>query len=350
MNTILPTQSNPTASRTASVVMGKTDPLSVVLRLAAMELYKLRRRKLSKVLLFLGIGAIIVLFLAIFLIVNVEKSLPASSFAPAPTCSTTATASTCVNHPLPQAALVKRQQATVDGTSQNFQLPGSLFAVMELAVITGFLTPLIIILTGAVVGGEYSFGTLRLIFTRGPTRIQFLLAKVLATLICVTIGLLTLAILGLLLGYLLHFVVGSAFDLHFFTGAWLGHAFLYLLAGMLGWFTFAMIAVFFGTLGRSTTAAIVGGIIWIFVEPVLKISLLISAGSFGGSIGNFLSAIPDYFISTNIGTLLQNQANFMQGAPVDASSDLHALLIIAAYLIVTIGLSCWLTLKRDVTN
>lgn len=350
MSTILPTQSHPTASRTSSVVIGKTDPLSVVLRLAAMELYKLRRRKLSNVLIFLGLGAIIILFLAIFLIVNVEESLPVSSFAAAPTCSSTSTTSTCVSHPLPQATLAKRKQTTIDGTSQNFQLPGSLFAVMALAVITGFLTPLIIILTGAMVGGEYSFGTLRLIFTRGPTRIQFLLAKVLATLICAALGLLAMAIVGLLLGYLLHFGVGSAFDLHFFKAAWLGHAFLYLLMGILGWFTFAMIAVFFGTLGRSITAAIVGGIIWIFIEPVLKISLLLSANSFGSSIGNFLSAIPKYFISTNIDTLLQNQANFMQGTSVDAWSDLHALLIIAAYLVVTIGLSCWLTLKRDVTQ
>ena len=59
----LPTQPVPAAPRTPSVVMGKSDYLSVLLRLVAMELYKLRRRALSKVLTSIGIGTIVLALL-----------------------------------------------------------------------------------------------------------------------------------------------------------------------------------------------------------------------------------------------------------------------------------------------
>ncbi len=75
---------------------------------------------------------------------------------------------------------------------------------------------------------------------------------------------------------------------------------------------------------------------------------------------HFFQAVPDYFISNNISALLENQASSLfsvaspgqlltNGSPYPLS-DLHALLVLASYLILFIGLSWWITVRRDVTN
>ncbi len=58
----MPESSIPPASRASSVLMGQQDYVSVLLRLTGMELYKIRRRMMSKVLTFIGIMATVSLF------------------------------------------------------------------------------------------------------------------------------------------------------------------------------------------------------------------------------------------------------------------------------------------------
>jgi ABC-type transport system involved in multi-copper enzyme maturation permease subunit len=119
---------------------------------------------------------------------------------------------------------------------------------------------------------------------------------------------------------------------------------------MLDWFIYATIAIFFGTLGRSTVAGIVGALTWLFVEPILG-SILKLVGTFSqGPFGNFLKAIPDYFIGNNTGALLQNQGQYIFGGSGSSLSNLHALVVLAVYLAAFIGLSWWINEHRDVTN
>ena len=119
---------------------------------------------------------------------------------------------------------------------------------------------------------------------------------------------------------------------------------------MLDWFIYATIAIFFGTLGRSTVAGIVGALTWLFVEPILG-SIFKLAGTFSqGSFGNFLKVIPDYFIGNNIGALLQNQEQYIFGGSKSSLSDLHALVVLGVFLVTFIGLSWWINEQRDVTN
>ncbi|MBV9615641.1 MAG: ABC transporter permease [Ktedonobacteraceae bacterium] len=345
------TQPVPAASRTPSVVMGKVDYLSVLLRLVAMELYKLRRRALSKVLAIVAVGIIVLALLLVALVVGLEMSKPGTDFAPV-LCSHMPKLKPpeCINRQPTEAELAQYKQTALTRDAGFLRLPVSIYGIINIAVNFSILTPLIIILAGVIVGGEYSLGTVRLIFTRGPTRIQFLLAKLLAALICTVIGLLAIALIGISLGYLLSLVSGTTPDFHFFTGAWLAHALLYLLVGMLGWFAYAMVALFFGTLGRSTTAGVVSGLIWLFMEPILSQLLHLLSGIVGGAIGNFLKAVPDYLINNNIDALLQNQSHLIEGLPASSLSDLHALFVLAGYLVVFVGLSCWLIVQRDVAH
>jgi hypothetical protein len=67
----------------------------------------------------------------------------------------------------------------------------------------------------------------------------------------------------------LYRVLGFSTNWGFLTGGWLSHTTLFLLEGMLGWFVWAMVALFFGTLGHSTVAAIVAPFVWYITEQVL---------------------------------------------------------------------------------
>lgn len=310
-----------TGAQTGSVYMGKQDFLSVVSRLIGMELYKLRRRMMSKVVSIISILAVVLAFLLIGLTAVLTENNTGS-------------------HTLSQL------------------LPLSLYLAVQIAFTLGQF--LIVILVGTIVGGEYGAGTVRLMFTRGPTRTQFLISKIGAAIICIVIGVLGMTLLGILLGQLLNPIIRASPNFDFFNAVWLAHALFYLLITMLGLFVYAMMALFLATLGRSTVAGIAGALVWNFlVESVLKIVCAAVAANTQGITADFFRAVPDYLISNNIAALQQNQALGLLGDGSSQSlglnnpatlSDLHALLVLAAYLILFIALACWVNERRDITN
>lgn len=316
----------PLATRVSTVIMGRLDFTSVLLRLVGMELYKIRRRTMSKVLGTLLLLLALLVPLAVGVELAVNANIPASHFAPG------------------------FKQAMLAEISVPLRLPGSL----ELAVTQDEINPaiiLIIILVGSIAGGELSLGTVRLMFTRGPWRGQFLLAKYGAALVCIVIGVLAMAVAGVLVGQLFNLLSGVPQSAAFFSPDWLGHALLYLLVTMLNWFMYSVLAIFFSVLGRSTAAGIVGALTWFFVEPILS-NILTVAGNFSvGLLGSFLRTLPDYLMGNNARALQLTQARYLFSAP-DAQStpDIQRLIILAIYLAVLIGLTWWLNEKRDVTN
>jgi ABC-type transport system involved in multi-copper enzyme maturation permease subunit len=310
--------------------------LSVLLRLIGMELYKIRRRLMSKVL-----GSLVVLLAVLAsLAVGVELAI-------VPDCPTQGvvpeTGAACVT--LNASQMAQWQQAT----SEPLRLPSSL----ELAVTQDEFNPgiiLVVILVGSIAGGELSIGTVRLIFTRGPWRGQFLLAKYGAALVCVLLGVLAMALIGVLTGQLINLFSGGHQSLTFFSGAWLGHACLYLLATMLDWFMYAVVAIFFALLGRSTVAGVVGALTWFFAEPILS-TILTIVGNFSlGVFSTFFRLLPGYFMGNNARALQLNQAHYLFGSAGSSESDLQAVIALAIYLAVLIGLTWWLNESRDVTN
>jgi ABC-type transport system involved in multi-copper enzyme maturation permease subunit len=343
-------QTNAGEAHTTSVILGKQRFLSVLLRLIRMEIYKIRRRIMSKVLLSIAIVTVILVFLLFSINTFIVLNAPPESFSPS--CLPTNAPSqgqaqpTC---PQPSTAQVTQLRETaLRNASVPLRLPTSLSLAVQVALSAG--TILIIILIGSSAGGEYSIGTIRLMYTRGPTRLQFLLAKVGVAALCAAIGILTITITGILIGQALNVLSSIPQVLDFLSPGWIAHALLYLLLAMLDWFFYATIAIFFGTLGRSTVAGIVGALTWLFLEPILG-SILRLAGTFSqGTFGNFLKAIPDYFISNNTGALLQNQGQYIFGGSSSSLSDLHALVVLLVYLIIFIGISWWINDRRDVTN
>ena len=346
----LPEQQTPQpayAARSSSVMLGRQDYPSVLLRLIGMELYKIRRRAMSKVFSIISVIVVVGTFLIISLATIYVVNSPPQAFVP-PTCSQTNSAPGCTNQQFTPAQATQARQNALQNVSEPLRLPFSLNIVT--AVINFMGEILIIILAGSIVGGEYSVGTVRLMFTRGPTRTQFLLGKIGAILACVALAFVVLTPLGIISGLLLNLISGIAPSYSFLTGAWTGNALLYLLLCILSVFTYSMMALFIGTLGRSTAAGVAGALAWALVEPVAGSVLQLLGAVIKGPIGNILSAIPDYFVSNNLSSLLQNQGQAIFNGGSSQISNLHALIVVAAYLLIFIGLAERVSVRRNVTN
>jgi ABC-type transport system involved in multi-copper enzyme maturation permease subunit len=341
------TQTQPDVTRVAPIVMGSKDYLSVLLRLIGMDVYKVRRRLMSKVLLLVGTLVIAFVFLALGIAAWRIASQPVTSYVP-PNCSAVIQKVGCINHPATLADMQHEKQRILNGAAQFLNIPG-VWNVEERIVIE-VLVVLGIIVAGALVGGEYSLGTVRLMFTRGPTRVQFLLAKIVVLAIYVIPMILFLMLLGTVIGAVMAHLAGIGTGLSFFTTATFGHLVLYLLLGMLYWFAYMLMALFFGTVGRSTVAGIVGPLIWLAIEPLLSNIIAVLTSNWSGGLSDFLKAIPDYFLGNNLTSLLHNQGNALSFANPGAYANGHSLLVIAVYLLVFVVVSCWLTVRRDVTQ
>ncbi|HYX48819.1 MAG TPA: hypothetical protein VE843_03705, partial [Ktedonobacteraceae bacterium] len=343
-------QTNAEQVHTKSVILGKQIYVSILLRLIRMELYKIRRRIMSKVLLCISIVITILVFLLFSINTFFVLNAPPESFIPpCPPANVLASGQLQPNCPPPSSTQIAQfRETALRNASEPLRLPTSLSLAMQVALSAG--TILIIILIGSSAGGEFSIGTVRLMYTRGPTRLQFLLAKVGVAAVCAAIGILTITITGVLIGQALNALSSIPQELGFLKPDWIMHTLLYLLLAMFNWFIYAIIAIFFGTLGRSTVAGIVGALTWLFLEPILG-SILRLVGTFSqGPFGFFLKAIPDYFISNNTGALLQNQGQYIFGGSGSSLSDIHAFTVLLIYFVLCIGLSWWINERRDVTN
>jgi ABC-type transport system involved in multi-copper enzyme maturation permease subunit len=344
---ITTTQAQPDVQRVAPIVKGRKDYLSVLLRLIGMDLYKVRRRRLSKMLLLVGTLVVALIFLGLGIAGWYYASKPLSSFAP-PQCVAHESGDGCINHPATQADEQRYKQFQLSYPAQHLNMPG--VWNLEGQLVFDLLAALGIILAGTLVGNEYSLGTVRLMFTRGPTRLQFLIAKIVVLAIYVVPTILFLMLVGTLIGAVMGPLTGIAADYSFFTAPWLGHFILYLLLGMLYWFAFMLMALFFGTVGRSTVAGTVGPLIWLAAEPVLSGIITALTSSANDGLPAVVKHIPDYFLGSNLFSLLSNQGQALSFSNAGPYTDAHSLLVVAAYLVVFIGVACVLTIRRDVTH
>jgi ABC-type transport system involved in multi-copper enzyme maturation permease subunit len=338
--------------RRESVVMGRQDYISVLLRLTGAELYKIRRRLMSKVLSTIAICTILIGLLFTGLATIIATSEPASTYLPPACSSVTDPTQPCLDHTPTQADLQEAasiKQENLRTVSNPLRLPGSFTTASQITEGIGLV--LIIILAGTIVGGEYGAGTIRVLYTRGPTRGQFLLAKALCLLICIVLGGVILVLLGILMGALLNLITGLPMDFSFFTINWLLHAAAYFGIVMLGLLMYALLALCLSTLGRATAAGLTGALVWWGLEGILgNVFVLLGNNLTKGLTSTILKAIPDYFIGNNINALLANQSHYLNGGDAGTISNLQAITVLAAYVIVFFGSSWLVNWRRDITN
>jgi ABC-type transport system involved in multi-copper enzyme maturation permease subunit len=330
------------SKRSNTTVMGRQDALSVLFRSIGGELYKLRRRPMPKILILI---AILITISAFLLPALAAKSLSKDL---------------CIIDKHGQEHCISQSQAEIEKqkavVSAPLRLPNALLQSVSVINFVGTIS--LIIIAGSIVGGEYGIGTIRLMLTRGPTRTQFLLAKVGTVIICVLTTLFLLILVGIIVGALLNLTTGIAVNLSFFTGEWLVHAIAYVLIATLGLSVYAMIALCLATLGKTTAAGIAGALIWWFLESVLG-AVFTGIGFLNkGPVGDFLDAIPDYFIGNNIAALYDHQSRYLMNGVTQVGSitnshdisDMHAILVLMIYFVVFIGVAWWVNQQRDITN
>jgi ABC-2 type transport system permease protein len=228
---------------------------------------------------------------------------------------------------------------------KQLTLPGVFGAVFgQFNSIGGFLA---IILAAGALGSDYNWGTLRILLTRAPSRSSFLLAKTLAILAALGIGLVIALALGAGLGLIFSAVLGG--------GGVSGRDLLALPLGILR-AMYVVLPYVLATLactafGRSVLAGVGGGLLFLAVD--------IGAGSLNAiaGISPLLRNLVGLLLQPNINTLVvQNGELFgLDQSALVSSLDLsqlppwpQALLVIGLYS----GLfyfSAWrIILRRDI--
>ena len=231
-------------------------------------------------------------------------------------------------------------QGSVDAMRAALQFPDATDMIFSTSKQIGTL--LLIILVASGIGSEYGWGSVRQVLTRRGVRYQYVMAKLVTFIIAALVGLVISLIIGFVLVLITSNLIGSI-NWDFITASYVGGFFR-----MFGWTLFSLLpyillAFFFAFLGRSALAGIGGGLGFYFVEAI-AVAILTNAG---GS----LSKIPHYLIGPNADALMPSIE--MRGGPFSSSgaapSTLWATVTLIIYSVALLGLSLWLFKKRDIT-
>ena len=286
-----------------------------MIRLINAELYKLRKRTMTRVLLYVLIGIIVVLY---FLLLAISK----------------------VNLPNAGPGM---------GDIQNLLgLPLALpFAMYILASFGGVLA---IILVASAVGNEYNWRTIRTAVVSSESRFKLLTAKLISAAIYILIGM----VIGLVAGFIMSLITtaigGYKFDFSFATGTYMWNQFLQFWRAFYVIIPVSLLGFMFAIVGRSAMPGIAFGIGITFLESIITTFMFLAGG--------WIAKVPAYLLQANtqaITSLAKLPAGFTQGMGGGSNttplpSPAHAFITLAVYSILFLFISFYLFQKRDVTG
>lgn len=222
---------------------------------------------------------------------------------------------------------------------------------VALQVCAAFGTLLAIILAAGAAGGEYAWGTIRLMATASSGRLRLISARLIVVGGLVAAGVLLAVAVALAYSAIITAVNGGA-SWQFLTAGWLKDQFLSYLRTIFVIAPYVALAFAAATIGRSTLAGVGAGLGVAFLEPL--ISGLMRLG------GEPWHSLPNYLISANRNiVLLQN--HLPPGVPTFGGSDARdarngtvnsveeASIILAVWIIVFIALTFAVYRRRDIT-
>lgn len=320
------------------------------LRVARWLLYTVRRRAMGKVIFGLLVGSLVLvtavqaLFYVIALNAVPQGGSCISQDGGPPVCQ-----------PLTPDQIHAAQQAAAKSVAMSMTFPQTLTIVEVLVSLIGVIV--LTTLAGALVGGEYGHGTVRVVLSRGVGRAQLIAAQAIALAALSLLAAAVMMLIGILVGFTLGPALGGTLPAYAsgvpveLLQTWLALA--------LNLFGYSAIALFFATLGRSTAAGIGFALGFFVAEYVLEGILATVSAIFQATQPNtaeFIRHIPDWFLGPNVGYIVQ-QASLSPLAITpgggQGSSPFgmgHALLVALLYLVLTIVGSYLLTRKRDITD
>jgi len=201
---------------------------------------------------------------------------------------------------------------------------------------------LLIILAASLIGNEYAWGTVNRVISREGRRSLYMGSKLVALIITILFLVLIGLVLGTLLGIFTTSRLAGTVDWSFFTLSFAGH-----LIKMFGWTAFtimvyALLAVLLASWARSVIAGIGGALGYYFIESIL-IGVLNDASG-------WLHRIPDYLIGHNARALV---TAVERGGPFSSSTPpptaLHATSVLMIYSLAFLGIIFYLFRRQDLT-
>src|SRR5690349_4885291 len=109
----------PSPIRRDTVVMGRADYTSIVLRLIGVELYKIRRRSMSKILSIIGIFVMFIVLFAQALNPIMVAGEDIGELLPPPCTATSRPGDSCLNHKPTSGELQHAEQTRQEIVRQN---------------------------------------------------------------------------------------------------------------------------------------------------------------------------------------------------------------------------------------
>ena len=282
------------------------------------EIFKLRKRSMTYILLLILIGFIV-------LVLSIMQATALSSNA-----TTVTTGNNAVT-------LMPAVAADV-----HF-LKDAITSVMSILGTIGLVLAVVLVANG--MGSEYSWNTIRPYLLCSESRLKMFTAKLIVAAIFIVAGMIIGLLTAILLGVLFTAIRGFSWDLSFVTMSFLGHQSLNFVRAVYVMLPYVLLAFLFAVLGRSTAAGIGFGIGASFLESIITGLMQMAHG--------WLAKIPNYLISTNvtvINSLAQSYNTIKVGTNIQTPSVLHAFIVLAVYSVAFIAISFTLFQKRDVTG
>ncbi len=271
-----------------------------VTRLISAELFKLWKRAMTRVLLFVLIGIMVIFYLVLL--------------------------------------------AASHGSQEILGLPMVIPLVLSILFPLGIILSVILITSS--IGTEYHWRTIRTMLIWSESRFKLLGAKLIAVGILMLIGM----VVGLLSGFIMSLITtaigGYAFDFSFATGGYLWGQFLQFWRTFYVLIPYVLLGFLFAVIGRSSIPGIVLGMGEFLLESMITALMYLAGG--------WIAKIPNYLLTVNV-----NAINGLSKVPpkapeVGTSSQMpglpHAFVTVAVYDLVFIIAAFYLFRKRDVTG
>ncbi len=231
----------------------------------------------------------------------------------------------------------ERRQEDVQGLYDLITPPGS--ARFSLAMATSIGLVLIAILTASAIGTEHGWGTMRFMLVRGVRRWHVLASKLVMVWIAFVAALLVTTSLGAVSGQIIDGLLSGAKGFENST-SW-GEVAGAFGRGSLSVLPYVAMVSAVTVAARSSAAGIGLGLGYYFLEQIV-------VGIFSG-LFDWFSNVSDFLLVNNIDAYAASGGGVsLEGEISGAPSELHALLVMAAYALVAGALAFYLLLRRDV--
>ncbi len=345
-----------------------------VLRLTRWELFKLRRRWMTWILLFIGLAVVQAFLWGFYSAYHNIGDHSASGYPERSdagdivtiTCSDILDGTADAKAELVSDEFREHARRRIEDRRQSgecpevieevaerrsshreyFVLPGGLANSLGVAHSIGVL--LIMILAASTMGVEYGYGTLRTALARGVGRWQFLAAKGLSLVLMAGVGLfiasLTVVISGLIAASLVSDEIGSIVG----AGEWstVGVMFGKTLYGLV---PYAVLALFFTVLTSTSSMGIAITLAYYVVENIV---VLVMSGFFDwfGNVYKFLLGPNTAAWMTDSRVVTTGSDSGLLSGVSELPGTLHAFITLLVYMAVLGGAATWLFLRRDIAG